>query len=577
MINKDSKILVTGVKGQLGFDVVNELTKRGFFNVKGIDIQDLDITDEKAVDKYITDFKPAVVMHNAAWTAVDKAEQFEEKVYQVNSYGTRNIARACKKVDAKMVYISTDYVFDGKGTTPFEVDSPKNGLSIYGKSKALGETFVQEALDKYFIVRISWAFGINGANFVRTMLKVGATHDSLNVVNDQIGSPTYTFDLARLLVDMIETDKYGIYHATNEGFCSWADFAKAIFEVAHMKTTVNPVTSEEYKKLAPNQAERPLNSRMSKNSLIKAGFKPLPTWQDALHRYIDELKKKNLIPLRVLVTGANGYIGPHVVNELKKLGHVVIACDISDIKVDADYKINASIFDEQINPLEFYKYPDVIIHLAWRNGFNHSAESHLGDLDNHYRFLKSMIKCGVKNIAVMGTMHEVGYFEGKIDENTPCNPLSNYGKAKNQLREMMFNLKKEYDFNLYWIRAFYITGCDENNHSIFTKLLDAEKAGKEKFPFTSGKNKFDFIDIDELAKYIAMISTQQKVSGIINACSGKAISLAEMVEKFISNNNLKIKLDYGAFPDRPYDSPEIYGDISKLSLILKDYENRGSC
>ena len=188
-----------------------------------------------------------------------------------------------------------------------------------------------------------------------------------------------------------------------------------------------------------------------------------------------------------------------------------------------------------------------------------------------------MIKCGVKNIAVMGTMHEVGYFEGKIDENTPCNPLSNYGKAKNQLREMMFNLKKEYDFNLYWIRAFYITGCDENNHSIFTKLLEAEKACKEKFPFTSGKNKFDFIDIDELAKYIAMISTQQKVSGIINACSGKAISLAEMVEKFISNNNLKIKLDYGAFPDRPYDSPEIYGDISKLSLILKDYENRGSC
>lgn len=577
MLDKNSKIIVTGVNGQLGFDVVNELKSRGYTNVLGIDIQDLDITDEKAVDNFICKHKPAVVMHNAAWTAVDKAEQFEEKVYQVNSYGTRNIAQACKKVDAKMVYISTDYVFDGKGIKPFEVDSPKNGLSIYGKSKALGETFVQESLNKYFIVRISWAFGINGANFVRTMIKVGSTHDTLNVVDDQIGSPTYTFDLARLLVDMIETDQYGIYHATNEGFCSWADFAKAIFEATHMNVKVNPVSSEEYRKLAPNQAERPLNSRMSKDSLIKAGFKPLPTWQDALNRYINELKKKNMIPLRVLVTGANGYIGPHVVNELKKLGHTVIACDVTDINDESVIKIKGSIFEKQKDVLEFYKYPDVVIHLAWRNGFNHSASSHLDDLNCHYEFLKSMVEAGVKNIAVMGTMHEVGYYVGKIDENTPCNPLSNYGKAKNDLRNKMFELKQSLEFNLFWIRAFYITGCDESNHSIFTKLLEAEKGGKNTFPFTSGKNKYDFIDIDELAKYIAIISTQQKIDGIINACSGKAISLAQMVEKFISDNKLNIKLEYGAFPDRPYDSPEIYGDISKLKEVLKDYENRSSC
>lgn len=576
MINKNSKILVTGVKGQLGFDVVNELKSRGYKNVLGIDIQDLDITDEKAVDAFITSYKPEVVMHNAAWTAVDKAEQFEEKVYQVNSFGTRNIAQACKKVDAKMVYISTDYVFDGKGTTPFEVDSPKNGLSIYGKSKALGETFVQENLSKYFIVRISWAFGINGANFVRTMIRVGANNKNLNVVCDQIGSPTYTFDLARLLVDMIETNKYGVYHATNEGFCSWAEFAKAIFDETHMDVNVNPVTSEEYRKIAPNQAERPLNSRMSKSNLLEAGFKPLPTWQDALHRYVKELKKKNMIPSRVLVTGANGYIGPHVVKALKDLGHTVIACDISEIKDDTVIKVESSIFEKKENPLEFYHYPDVVIHLAWRNGFNHSASTHLDDLDAHFEFLKSMVDAGVQNIAVMGTMHEVGYFVGKIDENTPCNPLSNYGKAKNQLREKMLALQKEKDFNLYWIRAFYITGSDSNNHSIFTKLLQAESEGKQTFPFTSGKNKYDFIDINELAKDIALISTQQEVKGIINACSGSPVSLAEMVEKFIKDNNLHLKLEYGAFPDRPYDSPEIYGDISKLEVVLKDYENRSS-
>ncbi len=575
MINLDSKIIVTGVNGQLGFDVVNELKSRGYRNVLGIDIQDLDITDAKAVDAFINKYKPAVVMHNAAWTAVDKAEEFKDKVFSVNSYGTKNIAEACKKVDAAMVYISTDYVFDGKGTEPFEVDSPKNGLSIYGQSKLLGETFVQQTLGKHFIVRISWAFGVNGNNFVKTMLKLGKTHPELNVVADQIGSPTYTFDLARLLVDMIETDKYGVYHATNEGFCSWADFAEAIFKEAHLNVKVNHVSSEEYKRINPNQAERPLNSRMSKSSLTKAGLIHLPPWQDALKRYVAELKKRGDAPLRVLVTGANGYIGPHVVNALNELGHTVIACDIDTSKVENAIKINSSIFDKHDNLLEFYQYPDTVIHLAWRNGFDHSASTHLGDLDKHFDFLKSLVDAGVKNIAVMGSMHEVGYHVGKIDENTPCKPLSPYGEAKNELRQMMFKLKDDHDFNLYWIRAFYITGSDKDNHSIFSKILDAAKDGKTTFPFNSGKNRYDFIDIKLLAKYIAMISTQQKVTGIINACSGESKPLSEMVENFIKANNLNIKLQYGVFPDRPYDSPEIYGDDSKLKLILKEYEKRG--
>lgn len=290
-MNKDMKILVTGVRGQLGYDCVRELKERGYTNVKGIDKDELDITDEEKVLSYIRDFNPDVVMHNAAWTAVDKAEEMKDLVYKVNALGPKYIAEACKEVGAKMVYISTDYVFDGKGDKPFEVDSPKNGLSTYGKTKGEGEDFVTSILDKYFIVRISWAFGINGNNFVKTMLKLAdAGKTELNVVDDQIGSVTYTYDLAKLLCDMIETDKYGIYHATNEGFISWCDFAREIFLLANKNINVNGVSTVEYKKLAPNQTDRPLNSRMSKSSLDNAEFNRLPNWKDALRRYLEELK-----------------------------------------------------------------------------------------------------------------------------------------------------------------------------------------------------------------------------------------------------------------------------------------------
>ena len=291
-MSKDLKILVTGVKGQLGYDCVRELTSRGYKNVLGIDIDDLDLTKEADVKKYINEYKPDVVMHNAAWTAVDKAEENQDKVYQVNALAPKYIAEACKNVGAKMVYISTDYVFDGLGDKPFNVNDLKKGLSVYGKTKAQGEDFVTSTISSYFIVRISWVFGKNGNNFVKTMLKLadmGKTE--LNVVSDQIGSVTYTHDLAKLLCDMIETDKYGIYHATNEGYISWADFAKEIFKLANKNVKVNPISTEDYLKLVPQQAKRPLNSRMSKESLDKAGFKRLPEWKDALKRYLDELKE----------------------------------------------------------------------------------------------------------------------------------------------------------------------------------------------------------------------------------------------------------------------------------------------
>ncbi|MBQ8822029.1 MAG: dTDP-4-dehydrorhamnose reductase [Lachnospiraceae bacterium] len=293
------KVLVTGVKGQLGFDVVNELEKRGHVAV-GVDIEEMDITDSVSVDKVIKESAPDAVIHCAAWTAVDLAEDEDkqEKVHQVNGVGTENIAKVCKELDIKMMYISTDYVFDGQGETPWHPDCTDYApLSVYGKTKLEGELAVSENLEKYFIVRIAWVFGKNGKNFIKTMLNVGKTHDKLTVVCDQIGTPTYTYDLARLLVDMIETEKYGYYHATNEGgYISWYDFTVEIFRQAVEKghteystdrLTVAPVTTAEY---GVSKAARPFNSRLDKSKLVENGFEPLPTWQDALSRYLDELE-----------------------------------------------------------------------------------------------------------------------------------------------------------------------------------------------------------------------------------------------------------------------------------------------
>ena len=283
------KVLVTGVKGQLGYDVVNELTNRGHEAI-GVDIAEMDITDKNSVDAVISRVQPQAVIHCAAWTAVDAAEDEENipKVRAVNATGTQYIADACKKIDAKMMYISTDYVFDGQGTTPWQPDCKDyKPLNVYGQTKLEGELAVANTLTKYFIVRIAWVFGVNGKNFIKTMLNVGKTHDTVRVVNDQIGTPTYTYDLACLLVDMIETDKYGYYHATNEGgYISWYDFTKEIYRQAGYTTKVIPVSTQEY---GLSKAARPFNSRLDKSKLVANGFKPLPTWQDALARYLKEI------------------------------------------------------------------------------------------------------------------------------------------------------------------------------------------------------------------------------------------------------------------------------------------------
>lgn len=280
------KVFVTGSKGQLGYDVVNELEKRGHTAI-GVDIEELDITDAEAVDKMITEATPDAVIHCAAWTAVDAAEDNEEKCRQVNAYGTENIAKICKKLDCKMMYISTDYIFDGKGTRPWKPDDPvTTPLNVYGQTKYEGELAVRDNVEKFFIVRIAWVFG-KGKNFIKTMLNLAKTHDHLTVVNDQYGTPTYTYDLARLLVDMIETDKYGNYHATNEGgYITWYDFACEIFRQAGVDIKVEPVSSAQY----AAKAKRPENSRMNKQKLVDNGFELLPDWKDALGRYLRTIK-----------------------------------------------------------------------------------------------------------------------------------------------------------------------------------------------------------------------------------------------------------------------------------------------
>ena len=284
------KVLVTGVKGQLGFDVVNELEKRGHTAV-GVDIAEMDITDAEKVNSVITEVNPDAVVHCAAWTAVDAAEDGANipKVRAINAGGTRNIAEVCKKLGCKMAYISTDYVFDGQGTKPWEPDCKDyKPLNVYGQTKLEGELAVAQLLEKYFIVRIAWVFGVNGKNFIKTMLNVGKTHDTVRVVNDQVGTPTYTYDLARLLVDMVESDKYGYYHATNEGgYISWYDFTCEIYRQAGYSTKVIPVTTAEY---GLSKAARPFNSRLDKSKLVENGFRPLPTWQDALSRYLKEIE-----------------------------------------------------------------------------------------------------------------------------------------------------------------------------------------------------------------------------------------------------------------------------------------------
>ena len=559
------KILVTGATGQLGYEVCHVLQERGV-EYKGVCSADFDIVDFAAVDACIREYQPDAVIHCAAYTAVDDAEHDQERCFAVNETGTRNIAQACWATGAKMLYISTDYVFSGRGSRPYEVDDEAQPQNVYGASKLAGELAVREKLTRYFIVRTSWLFG-RGNNFIVNILHSAQKKKSLTVVDDQVGAPTYATDLAKLLCDMVKSEQYGIYHASNEGSCSRYELVQEVVRQAWIDVQIQPCSTKEYSL----PAARPLNSRLSRASLDAAGFRRLPDWRDALWRFL----RWDNPPKKILVTGGNGYIGKHVVKLLLDSGYPVMVAVSHPERTDP----RAIICPEPIfsGAEDIYRRvgsPDVCIHMAWKDGFSHNSPAHMENLSKHIVFCQHMMQGGLPILSCMGTMHEVGYWEGAIGENTPCAPQTQYGIAKNAMRQSLLLSAKETTCVLHWLRLYYIVSDDVNGQNIFSKILKSAENGQTTFPFTSGRNLYDFIEIDELARLITMASLQTEVSGVTDVCTGKPESLASCVERFIQSHHLSIKLLYGKYPDRPYDSPGEWGDSTKIQKIQENYERK---
>jgi len=558
------KWFITGAAGQLGTALVDYAVRNDIFFC-GVDREDLDLSDKTAVREAVCESGADIVIHAAAFTAVDAAEECREEAYVSNVIAAQCVVDVCRELDIPIVFVSTDYIFDGKKGGNYDEEDVGNPLNVYGETKLCAEKYIIENNTKYYIVRTSWMFG-RGVNFVKTIRRIASQRSSINVVSDQFGSPTYAADLAVIIGDLVSTGRYGIYHAHNEGSCSWSDFAEEIIRQSGIECSVNPVSTEEY----GAKANRPRNSVMNMNKLRQLGISDIPTWQDALSRYLREIEKMGQKNYKVAVTGAGGYIGRLVVKCLLDNGYGVIALNLNSDGIDKRAEcICCDIFNCSDEILDKTVKADCVIHLAWQDGFVHNSDSHLRNLYSHYHFIEELLSRGLKHIAVMGTMHEVGYWEGAIDENTPTRPLSLYGTAKNTLRQACGVMIKNYPgVTFQWLRAFYIFGDDLKNNSIFTKLVKAAAEGKETFPFNSGKNLYDFISVYDLARQISAASVQTEISGIINCCTGKPISLAERVETFIKENNLNIKLEYGAFPDRDYDSPGVWGDNKKISVIM---------
>ena len=565
------KILITGSQGQLG-KALNEFYKNDSdVQIVNTDISEMNITDAEDVMQTVRQIKPDIIINCAAHTQVDACETDQERAYQINAAGPKNLSEAANEVDAVLVHLSSDYVFDGEKRQPYVEGDSYNPQSVYGETKLAGEEFVRRIAGKYFVVRTAWLYG-EGKNFVNTMLRQAETKDTVRVVGDQFGTPTSAKEVAKVIDLLCRSDKYGTYHATCEGSCSWAEFTRAIYKMCGKDVSVIPVTTEEYG--AP--AKRPAYSILENKKLKEEFGYTMAEWQEALREYLAErnlIKKENghFMKKKVLVTGANGYIGRHVVSALLDMGHEVIASDFSFDGVDERaVRSEVQLFSGDENIYEQFGRPDSCIHMAWRNGFVHNADSHIQDLPNHYTFIKNMIEGGLSQLAVMGTMHEIGYWEGAITEDTPANPVSLYGIAKNALRQMTFLLASGKDVKIDWLRAYYILGDDKKSKSVFAKIVGWEEEGKETFPFNSGKNKYDFITVDELSAQIAAAATQDEIHGIINCCTGEPLSLGEKVDEFIKEHGFKIRPEYGAFPDRPYDSPGVWGDAEKINKIMKN-------
>ena len=556
------RLLLTGGSGILG-SAIRAHINPAHISLLSPSIEEMDITDSRQVNAIFDRFQPEAVLHCAAYTKVDEAEHDEALCGTVNVEGTQNVAQACKACGAYLLSISSDYVFDGEKETEYLPEDEKKPLSVYGRSKAASEDIVLSASQKNAVVRTSWLFGLGGRNFVDAILEKARNNREINVVADQVGSPTYADDLAKLLLQILQIRPFGVLQVTNEGFCSRAEFARKVIQEAGLNCTVREVLSEEY----PAAAKRPHNSRMSRKCMDSWNLPRLPSWTDAVHRYIGIIGRGKKT---VLVTGAGGYIGRHAVSALCDAGAEVTAVDIRTDGIDPRAKaMTYDIFNGSETIYTELGSPDACLHMAWKDGFIHKSDAHMELLSSHYKFLRNMINGGLKQLAVMGTMHEVGYWEGVIDENTPCKPISMYGVAKDALRRSAFLMAGNKDVCLQWLRAYYIYGDDKRAVSIFGKLMQAAEDGKETFPFTSGKNKYDFIHVDDLSRQIAAAVMQTRVAGIINCCTGEPMSLAEKVERFIREHGYTIKLDYGAYPDRPYDSPGVWGDAAKIRRIME--------
>lgn len=563
------KVLITGSQGQLG-KAINEYYQDDCrYELINTDVAELDITDEKKVMDMICKCQPDVIINCAAHTQVDACEHDKERAYLINAIGPKNLSLAANKVGSVIVHLSSDYVFDGEKKVPYIEGDKYDPQSVYGETKLAGEELVRAIAEKYFVIRTAWLYG-EGKNFVNTMLKLAETREIIKVVKDQYGTPTSAEEVVKVIDLLIGSTEYGTYHATCEGSCSWYEFTQKIFELCGKKTQIIPVTTQEY----GAEAKRPLYSVLE-NRMLKEKFNySMANWEKALEKYLKDrnlMKKEKQYSMKkkVLVTGANGYIGRHVVSALLEQGHEVLASDFAFDGVDERAQfVTAPIFSGDEDIYEQLGKPDVCIHLAWRNGFVHNAETHLLDLPDHYTFIKNMIKGGLPQLSVMGTMHEVGYWEGPITENTPTNPTSLYGIAKNALRQMTYLLASGTETKVDWLRAYYILGDDKKSNSLFAKIVGWEEEGKETFPFNSGKNKYDFIGVDELACQIATAATQDEIYGVINCCTGKPVALADKVEEFITEHGFKIRPEFGAFPDRPYDSPGVWGDAEKITKIM---------
>ena len=568
------KILITGSQGQLGRAMNDFYADKADVQLFNTDVGELDITNENEVREKICSVNPDIIINCAAHTQVDACESDEERAYAINALGPRNLCLAANETDAIIVHISSDYVYDGEKKYPYTEGDEYNPQSVYGKTKLAGEEFVRTIANKYFVIRTAWLYG-EGKNFINTMLRLAENKTKqIKVVADQYGTPTSAEEVVKVIDLLCNSEQYGTYHATCEGNCNWYEFAKKIFELCGEDVEVIPVSTEEY----GSPAKRPAYSVLENKKLKENFGYVMDNWESALEKYLSErglLKKEKRFSMRtkmkVLVTGANGYIGRHVVSALLDMGHEVLASDFCFDGIDERAKqIKVPIFSGDENIYEQVGRPDACIHMAWRNGFVHNSETHIQDLPNHFIFIKNMIEGGLPQLAVMGTMHEVGYWEGAITEDTPTNPTSLYGIAKNALRQMTFLLATGKDVKIDWLRAYYILGDDKKSNSLFAKIVGWEEEGKETFPFNSGKNKYDFISVDELASQIATASTQDEIHGVINCCTGNPVSLADKVDEFIKEHGFKIRPEYGAFPDRPYDSPAVWGDAEKIKKIMNN-------